>query len=76
MDSGDGASHTVPTFKGYALPHAILRLVGRDLAEFLTKILTERRYSFTAAAEREMVPEVTKKQLQWFGLRQRAQIER
>ena len=37
MDSGDGASHTVPTYESFALPQAILRLAGRDLAEFLTE---------------------------------------
>jgi len=63
IDLGDSASHVVPIYEGFTLPHSVQRLgiTGRDLTNALAKQLGERGYSFQTPAEREVVRDIKEK---------------
>jgi actin beta/gamma 1 len=60
LDSGDGVSHTVPIFEGYAIPHAVQRMLisGRTMTGYLRDLLQQKGYMFTTPAELEVVRDI------------------
>jgi actin-related protein len=56
-DCGEGVTHISPIYDGYVIPHAIIRtnLGGRDVTNYLIRILTERGCYFRTMAEQEIV---------------------
>ena len=63
VDSGDGVTHIVPVYEGFALPDKIKRLdvAGRHLTEYMIKLLLLRGYTFNRTADFETVREIKEK---------------
>ena len=63
VDSGDGVTHIVPVYDGFALPHLTRRLdiAGRDVTRYLIKLLLMRGYAFNRTADFETVREIKEK---------------
>jgi actin len=41
LDAGEGVTHTVPIFEGYAIPHAIteIPICGKDLTDYMHNLI-------------------------------------
>jgi len=65
LDSGDGVTHVVPIYEGFAIPHSIMRvdIAGRDVSRYLRLLLRKEGYNFNTSAEFEVVRTV--KEVRW-----------
>ncbi|KAI9809136.1 MAG: Actin-like protein [Sarcosagium campestre] len=80
LDAGDGVSHAVPVYEGFAMQSSIRRIdvAGRDVTEHLQILLRKSGYVFHTSAEKEIVRQIKeatsyvatdprKEEKEWFG---------
>ena len=69
VDSGDGVTHTVPIYEGFIVEHCNLRtnLAGRDMTEYMTRLLMEKGLYLQSSSEKEIVKKI-KEQLCFVSL--------
>ncbi|ODN06594.1 Beta-centractin [Orchesella cincta] len=64
LDAGDGVSHAVPIYEGFALPHSIMRIdvAGRDVTRYLRLLLRKEGHLFRTSSEFEIVKTIKEKE--------------
>lgn len=68
LDSGDGVTHSVPIFEGFALPHSVMRndIAGREITKYLKLLLRKEGFNFNTTAEFEIVKNIKEvRELDW-----------
>lgn len=60
LDAGDGVTHAVPIYEGFAMPHSIMRvdIAGRDVSRYLRLLLRKEGFDFHTSAEFEVVKQI------------------
>ncbi|CAJ0581540.1 unnamed protein product, partial [Mesorhabditis spiculigera] len=63
VDSGDGVTHIVPIYEGFAVHHGIERMdvAGRDVTRFLRMLLQKEGHNLHTSPEFEIVREIKEK---------------
>ncbi|CAH2241650.1 alpha-centractin [Pararge aegeria] len=60
LDAGDGVTHSVPIYEGFAMPHSIMRVdvAGRDVTRYLRLLLRKEGVNLRTSAELEIVKSI------------------
>ncbi|KAL8713857.1 MAG: hypothetical protein Q9220_002002 [cf. Caloplaca sp. 1 TL-2023] len=63
LDAGDGVSHAVPVYEGFAMPNSIRRIdvAGRDVTEQMQLLFRKSGHVFHTSAEKEVVRTIKEK---------------